>query len=130
MHDGKRVDAVAQTTKQGWVYLFDRTTGEPLFPIEYRKYPASDVPGETAAAMQPLPVKPAPYARQVLTEDMLSNRTPEAHRQALERFRNFRSAGQFIPLGVDKDTVDLPRASTGARSGEARRSIPKRACCT
>ena len=116
-HGGKRVDAVAQTTKQGWVYLFDRTTGEPLFPIEYRKYPASGVPGETAAAMQPLPVKPAPYARQVLTEDMLSNRTPEVHRQALERFRSFRSAGQFIPLGVDQDTVIFPGFDGGAEWG-------------
>ncbi len=117
IHDGKRVDAVAQTTKQGWVYLFDRTNGKPLFPIEYRKYPASDVPGETAAAMQPLPVKPAPYARQVLTEGMLSNRTPDVHKQALERFRSFRSAGQFIPLSVGKDTVIFPGFDGGAEWG-------------
>src|ERR1700686_3007463 len=62
--DGQKVDAVAQTTKQGFVYLFDRANGEPLFPIEYRKYPQSEVPGEVAADEQPLPVKPAPYARQ------------------------------------------------------------------
>jgi quinoprotein glucose dehydrogenase len=117
MHDGKKVDAVAQTTKQGWVYLFDRANGKPLFPIEYRGYPASEVPGEVAASTQPLPVKPAPYARQVLTEDMLTTRTPEAHQQALERFRTFRSAGQFVPLSVDKDTVIFPGFDGGAEWG-------------
>jgi len=75
-HDGKLVDAVAQTTKSGFVYLFDRATGESLFPIESRKYPASEVTGESAAESQPLPLKPAPFARQRLTEDMLTNRTP------------------------------------------------------
>ena len=78
--DGKDIDTVAQTTKQGFVYLFDRINGKPLFPIEYRKYPASNVPGEVAAAEQPLPTKPAPFARQILSEDMLTNRTPEMHR--------------------------------------------------
>ena len=72
----KPIDAVAQTTKQGWLYLFDRATGQPLFPIENRKYARSDVPGEVTARMQPLPVKPAPFARQSLTEDMLTTRTP------------------------------------------------------
>ena len=89
--NGKMVDAVAQTSKQGFVYLFDRANGKPLFPIEYRKYPASPVPGEVAAETQPLPTRPAPYARQRLTEDMLTNRTPEAHAWALEQFRKFRS---------------------------------------
>ena len=60
IRDGKEIDAVAQTTKQGFVYLFDRASGKPLFPIEYRKYPPSDVPGEVAASEQPLPTKPAP----------------------------------------------------------------------
>src|ERR1700743_1744781 len=73
-HDRKRIDAVAQTTKTGYLYLFDRSTGEPLFPIEEHSYPASTVPGEVASLMQPKPLKPAPYARQLLTEDMLTNR--------------------------------------------------------
>ena len=106
---GKKVDAVAQTTKQGFVYLFDRANGEPLFPIEYKKFPASDVPGEIAAAEQPLPSKPAPYARQIINENMLTTRTPEAHQWALERFRKLRSAGQFVPFSVGKDTVVFPR---------------------
>jgi quinoprotein glucose dehydrogenase len=115
--DGKDVDAVAQTTKQGFVYLFDRVSGKPLFPIEYLKYPLSDVPGELAAASQPLPTKPAPFARQLLSEDMLTTRTPEAHAWALERFKKLRSEGQFVPFSVGKDTVIFPGFDGGAEWG-------------
>jgi quinoprotein glucose dehydrogenase len=115
--EGKTVDAVAQTTKQGWVYLFDRSNGKPLFPIEYRKYPASTVPGEKASDTQPLPTRPAPYARQMLTEDMLSNRTPEVHQWALEQFRKFRSEGQFVPFSVGTETVIFPGFDGGAEWG-------------
>jgi quinoprotein glucose dehydrogenase len=115
--DGKEIDAVAQTTKQGFVYLFDRVSGKPLFPIEYRKYPSSNVPGEIAAAEQPLPTKPVPFARQILSEDMLTNRTPEAHAWALEKFRAFRSEGQFIPFSVGNDTVIFPGFDGGAEWG-------------
>ena len=115
--DGKPVDAVAQTTKHGFVFLFDRTNGKPLFPIEYSKYPASNVPGEVTAAEQPLPTLPAPYSRQRLTEDMLTNRTPEAHQWALDQFRQFRSEGQFVPFSVGKDTVVFPGFDGGAEWG-------------
>ncbi|MGH8101984.1 MAG: PQQ-binding-like beta-propeller repeat protein, partial [Chthoniobacterales bacterium] len=115
--DGKAIDAVAQTTKQGFVYLFDRASGKPLFPIKYHKYPSSDVPGEVAAAEQPLPAKPAPFARQFLAEDMLTNRTPEAHAWALEHFRKFRSEGQFVPFSVAKDTLVFPGFDGGAEWG-------------
>jgi quinoprotein glucose dehydrogenase len=116
-HDGKQVDAVAQTTKQGFLYLFDRATGKPLFPIESHKYPPSDLPGEVAAAEQPLPTKPAPYARQHLTEDMLTNRTPEAHQWALEQFRTYRSDGQFVPLSTKQNTIIFPGFDGGAEWG-------------
>src|SRR5690348_8544143 len=115
--DGKAVDAVAQTTKQGFLYLFNRVSGKPLFPIDYRKYPSSDVPGEIAAPDQPLPQRPGPFARQLLSEDMLTNRTPEAHRWAVERFRKFRSEGQFVPFSVGKDTVIFPGFDGGAEWG-------------
>ncbi len=115
--DGKDVDAVAQTTKQGFVYLFDRATGNPLFPIEYQKYPASTVRGEKAATEQPLPTLPAPFARQRLTEDLLTTRTPEAHQWALDNFRTFRSEGQFVPLSIGKDTVIFPGFDGGAEWG-------------
>lgn len=115
--DGKPVDAVAQTTKQGFVYVFDRANGKALFPVAYHKFPASDVPGEAAALEQPLPMKPAPFARQFLSEDLLTNRTPEAHRWAVETFRKFRSNGQFLPLTVGKDTVVFPGFDGGAEWG-------------
>jgi quinoprotein glucose dehydrogenase len=116
-HDGKRVDAVAQTTKQGYVYLFDRATGQPLFPIEERKYPASTVPEEVASPTQPLPTEPKPYARQLLTADMLTNRTPTAHAWAEKQFKTFISAGQFVPLSLDKQTVVFPGFDGGAEWG-------------
>ena len=115
--DGKKVDAVEQATKQGFVFLFDRTNGKPLFPIQCRNYPASDVPGEVAAKQQCLPTKPAPYARQVLTESMLTQRTPEAHRWALDRFRSFRSEGQFVPFTTARETVVFPGFDGGAEWG-------------
>ena len=115
--NGKPVDAIAQTTKQGVVYLFDRTKGTPLFPVEYRKFPASTVPGESAATEQPFPVKPAPFARQRLSEDGLTMRTPEVHQWALGQFRKFISAGQFVPFSVGKDTVVFPGFDGGAEWG-------------
>jgi len=115
--EGKDVKAVAQTTKQGFVYVFDRVDGSPFFPIEYQQFPRSDVPGEVAAAEQPLPLKPAPYARQRLTESLLSRRTPEAHRWALEKFRTFRSQGQFVPLSTKQNTVIFPGFDGGAEWG-------------
>ena len=73
--NGRRIDAVAQATKHGYLFLFERATGMPLFPIEYRAVPASTVAGEVSAATQPFPTKPAPFARQLLTEDLLTRRT-------------------------------------------------------
>jgi glucose dehydrogenase len=116
-HEGQTVAAVAQTTKQGFVYVFDRANGKPLFPIEYRKYPKSDLPGEVAAGEQPLPTKPAPYARQLLTEDLLTNRTPQVHQWAIEQFRTFRSEGQFVPLSTKQNTVIFPGFDGGAEWG-------------
>ena len=115
--NGKTIDAVAQATKQGWLYLFDRTNGTPLFPIEYKKYPASTVPGEVTAETQPLPTKPAPFARQQLTADTLTNRTPEAHQWALNKFATFESNGQFVPLKLNQETVVFPGFDGGAEWG-------------
>ncbi|HEY8768426.1 MAG TPA: PQQ-binding-like beta-propeller repeat protein [Dehalococcoidia bacterium] len=115
--DGKSVDAVAQTTKHGFVFLFDRANGTPLFPIEYRHVPPSTVEGEVAAQTQPFPLKPAPYARQLLTEDMLTTRTPQAHQWALEQFKTFRSEGLFVPFMVGKETVIFPGFDGGAEWG-------------
>jgi quinoprotein glucose dehydrogenase len=114
--DGRDVDAVAQTTKSGYIFLFNRENGKPLFPIEYKKYQASDLDGEVAAGTQPLPTAPPPFARQQLTEDMLTRRTPAAHEDAQERFRKVRSAGQFVP-GSREGTVIFPGFDGGAEWG-------------
>jgi hypothetical protein len=116
-HDGRSIDAVAQATKHGFVFLFDRTNGQPLFPVEYQTFPMSTVPGEVANIRQPLPTMPKPFARQVLTADLLTNRTPEAHASALEQFKTFRSGGQFLPFVVDKQTVVFPGFGGGAEWG-------------
>ena len=115
--NGKPVPAVAQTTKQGYVYLFDRTDGKPLFPIEERPYPASTTPGEQASKTQPYPLKPAPFAPQTVTEETLTNRTPEAHAWAVKRLREMRNDGQFVPLSVGKDTIVSPSFEGGAEWG-------------
>jgi quinoprotein glucose dehydrogenase len=115
---GQDVDAVAQTTKQGYVFLFDRETGKPLFPIKTQKYPPSDLEGEVTAKEQSLPVLPAPFARQKLTADMITTRTPEAHQEALERFLKLRSDGQFIP-GSTQGTIIFPGYDGGAEWGGA-----------
>jgi quinoprotein glucose dehydrogenase len=116
-HDGKSVDAIAQPSKQGFVYVFDRLNGQSLFPIEYRDYPKSSLPGEVTSPQQGLPTKPAPYSRQAVTEDMLTQRTPEAHKWAVDKFKTFRNEGEFVPLSVDKETVVFPGFDGGAEWG-------------
>ena len=116
---GRPVEAVAQTTKSGYVFLFDRASGEPLFPIVETGYPGSTVPGEVTAATQPLPTLPAPFTRQGVTEDILTNRTPEAHEAALRRFRSLAggAGGQFIPPGLGSLQAVLPGANGGGEWG-------------
>ncbi len=115
--NGSEVDAVIQTTKHGYVFAFDRATGKPLFPIEYRRFPASDVPGEALAPAQPIPVLPRPMSRERLTEAELTKRTPEAREWARKRFSTFRSSGPFTPLTVGRDTVVFPGFDGGAEWG-------------
>jgi glucose dehydrogenase len=114
---GKKVDAVAQTTKEGFLFLFDRATGRPLFPIEERAFPPSHVPGEQAAPTQPVALMPAPFARQMLTADMLTTRTPQAHAWAVEQFKNLAGGGLYVPFSVDKQTIVFPGFDGGAEWG-------------
>jgi glucose dehydrogenase len=115
--EGRTVDALAQTTKQGYLYLFDRVSGKPLFPIHELPYPKSTVPGEVTSPTQPKPDAPEPFARQRLTEAMLTTRTPEAHAWAVQEFRTFASDGQFFPLSVGRQTVVFPGFDGGAEWG-------------
>jgi quinoprotein glucose dehydrogenase len=114
---GRTIDAVAQTTKQGFVFAFDRASGKPLFPITERPFPASTITEVSASLTQPVPVAPAPFARQRLTIDMLTDRTPEAHAAALKAFGEMTSDGQFVPLQLDKQTVMFPGFDGGAEWG-------------
>jgi quinoprotein glucose dehydrogenase len=117
-HNGKKIDAVAQATKSGFVYLFERETGVPLFPVEEKAYPGSDLPGEKAWPTQPLPTKPAPFARQIFTEADVTDISEEAREMALKRFKEIRSAGQFIPPSLE-GTMILPGFDGGAEWGGA-----------
>jgi quinoprotein glucose dehydrogenase len=118
--NGQSIPALAQITKQTYIYLFNRVTGKPLFPIHEHPFPPSTVPDEKASPTQPVPEMPAPFGRQRLTAGMLTNRTPEAHAWALEEFSRLRSNGQFYPFPVGKQTVVFPGFDGGGEwSGPA-----------
>ena len=104
-HDGARVDAVAQVTKTGYLFLFDRVTGDPLFEIKEHPVPPSDLPGEQAWPTQPIPVKPPPFTRQFFTEEELTDISVEAHQHALERHRKLRTGSAFIPPSLQGSLV-------------------------
>jgi quinoprotein glucose dehydrogenase len=116
--DGRRVDAVAQITKSGFVYVFDRLTGKPIFPIAERAVPASDLNGEHTWPTQPVPLAPQPFARQQITEGDLTQRTPATHAAALERFHALRHASLFSPPSRE-GTVVLPGFDGGGEWGGA-----------
>ena len=118
--DGQRIPAIVQTTKQGWAYVFNRETGEPVWPIEERAATASDVPGERTSATQPFVTRPAAFEKQGLNEDDLIDFTPELRQQALDIARQYRMGDIFTPPslaeGLDgkKGTFVVPGANGGA----------------
>ncbi len=102
--NGQTIPAVAQVTKQAFTYVFNRETGEPLWPIEERPVPQSMIPGEQLSATQPFPTKPAPYDRQGLAEDDLIDFTPELRQQALDILAEWEVGPLFTPpLHRDND---------------------------
>jgi len=106
---GRRIDAVAQIAKSGFVFVFDRASGTPIFPIEERAVPASDLRGEQAWATQPFPVKPAPFARQVMSDSDVVDR---------KRFQTLRRGGFFQPPSAEGSIV-LPGFDGGGEWGGA-----------
>jgi quinoprotein glucose dehydrogenase len=118
-HDGKNVDVVAEVSKQGFVWVLDRDTGKPIWPVEERPVPASDVPGEKTSATQPFPVKPPPFGRQKFTVDDLS---PYLSTEDRARFRDMmlsaRNEGLFTPPSF-RGTVQMPGNNGGANWGGA-----------
>jgi len=115
--NGQKVDAVAQVTKTGFVFVFDRKTGTPLFPIEDRPVPGSTIDGERLSTTQPVPVKPPRFTRSGPTEAMLTERTPAAHAAVLEQFRKLK-AGMFVPPSFE-GTIIFPGVDGGAEWGGA-----------
>jgi quinoprotein glucose dehydrogenase len=118
VRDGHRIDGVAQITKSGFVFLFDRDSGRPLFPVEERPAPRSNLEGEETWPTQPIPVKPAPFARQRMTEADVTDLTPAAHDSALARFRRLRHDHLFTPPSRE-GTVVLPGFDGGGEWGGA-----------
>jgi quinoprotein glucose dehydrogenase len=118
-HGGKNVDVVAMAGKTGFLYVFDRVTGAPIWPIEERPVPKSDMPGEQSWPTQPYPTKPPPFSKQLLTADdinpypIVTNEAREAFKKRLAGARNM---GLFTPIGF-VDTVHLPGANGGALFG-------------
>ena len=117
--NGQNVDVVAQATKQGFIFVFERKTGKPIFPIEERPVPQSDVPGEKSWPTQPFPTKPAPFARQSFTEKDINPYLPEAEKQLLrERLRSVRNEGLFTPPSLE-GSIQLPGHNGGANWGSS-----------
>jgi quinoprotein glucose dehydrogenase len=116
--DGRRIKALAQITKQGFVFTFDRVTGEPVWPIEERPVPASTVEGEIASRTQPFPTRPAPFEAQGAVVDDLVDFTPQLRTQALEAVKGFTLGPLFTPPSVN-GTLTRPSTVGGANWGGA-----------
>jgi quinoprotein glucose dehydrogenase len=114
--DGRSVDALAETTKNGFVFVLRRDNGEPLFPVEERSVPASDIPGEQAWPTQPVPLNPAPLCRLEITENDLTDLSPEAHAAALAQFRGVSGARMFSPPSK-RGTIVVPGLLGGSNWG-------------
>ena len=114
-HNGKRVDAVAQITKQGFVFVFNRDTGKPLFPIEERPVPSSDIQGEQTWPTQPFPMKPKPFATQTFEP---TNISPEAHKFAVDSLKHFKTGSLFTPPTL-QGTLLFPGYDGGGEWGGA-----------
>jgi len=117
-HEGRRIDAVAQVTKSGHVFVFDRVTGRPLFPVQEIPVPGSDLSGESAWPTQPVPLRPPPFSRQLFTHDEITDISPESHRQVLERFSRIRPHAPFQPPSREGSIV-FPGFDGGAEWGGA-----------
>ena len=110
--DGKRVAAVIQNTKQGYLFVLDRATGKPLLPVEEKPVPASDAPGEFTSPTQPIPIKPGPIARVSLSRDEVANLSPESHKFCLEIYDKVLQAGEGGPYSM-VPTLVFPSSTGG-----------------
>jgi quinoprotein glucose dehydrogenase len=118
-HRGRRIDATAQITKSGFVFLFDRETGASLFPVEERAVPPSDLKGEQAWPTQPFPVKPVPFARQRFREADITDITPDAHAAVSKRYRTLRQDSSLFTPPSREGTIIFPGFDGGGEWGGA-----------
>jgi quinoprotein glucose dehydrogenase len=116
--DGRPIDVVAQTAKNGRLYVLDRDTGRPIFPMEEVRPPASDVPGERPSPTQVLPTLPPPFTRQRFTEDLITKRTPAAERAVRDEWLALRKRGEFDPPS-EQGTILFPGMDGGGEWGGA-----------
>lgn len=116
--NGRIIDAVAQITKSGHVWVFDQVTGKSLFPWQEISVQQTDVEGEWTAPKQVLPLQPEPFARQFFSEDLVTRRTPEAHADVLKRWREYRNGPQFTPPSL-QGTILFPGFDGGGEWGGA-----------
>ncbi len=114
---GGPIDAVAQITKTGFVFLFNRETGKPIFDVEERPIPKSEIPGEATWPTQPFPVKPPPFARQSMTMGDLTTVTPESRKECLDMIRDAVVETRLFPPISEKLTVMFPGTNGGANWG-------------
>ncbi len=117
--DGREIEAVAQATKHGFLFVFDRHTGEPVWPIEERPVPQSDVPGEHTSPTQPFPTKPAPFAAQSFTQSDINPFLPQDEQETMrERLRYSRNEGLFTPPSF-AGSIGMPGHNGGANWGSS-----------
>ncbi len=112
--DSRKIKAVAQVSKQGFCYVFDRVTGRPVWPIVERPVPQTSVPGEKTSLTQPFPAKPAPFDRQGMTDLDVIDYTPELRREGLEILKKFNHGPLFTPPSAEKPTINMPGVAGGA----------------
>jgi quinoprotein glucose dehydrogenase len=110
--DGRKREAVAQSTKAGYLFILDRLTGKPLLPVEEKSIPPTDVPGELASPTQPVPVKPGPVSRVSLTRDEVANLSPESHKFCLDIYDRSVQMGEGTPYGMVPSLV-FPSSTGG-----------------
>jgi len=115
--NGRAIKAVALPSKESFLYVFDRVTGQPVWPIEERPVPQTDVPGEKTSPTQPFPTKPPAYARQAVTFDELINYTPELRAQALEAVKLYKMGPMFLPPVLSKLGGPLAAITIGTLGG-------------
>jgi quinoprotein glucose dehydrogenase len=120
IHNGVKADVVVQVNKEGFVWVFERETGKPLWPIEERPVPKSDMPGEVTSPTQPFPLAPPPFARQAFNANDLNPfiEDPEERAELLTTIRDARNQGMFTPPGT-RDTIEMPGNNGGANFGGA-----------